>query len=69
MCVAMKEVDPIQVLRAFVQKHGSQAAAARRLNISEPYLCDLLYGRRAVSENIQKKLNLRTIVVEDRLSA
>jgi plasmid maintenance system antidote protein VapI len=45
-------------LRKFVAQHPTQKAAARALGISEPYLCDLLNGRRLFSTNMLDRLGL-----------
>lgn len=43
-------------LKRRVRDAGSQTAVARELNVSNPYLCDILKGRRAISENIAHAL-------------
>ena len=65
---AIKEIDPLETLRAFVSKHETQGAAADALEISGAYLSDLLKGRREPSPAILEKLGLRRIVVEARAS-
>lgn len=59
----MEEIDPIEYLRRVVQVHGSQRRAAEAMEISEPYLSDLLHGRRECSKVILQRLGLRRIVV------
>jgi transcriptional regulator with XRE-family HTH domain len=59
----MKEIDPLDRLRAFVAKHETQAAAAEALGVSGPYLSDILNRRRDFSDQILKRLGLRRIVV------
>jgi hypothetical protein len=59
----MKQIDPLERLRAFVAKYPSQAKAAAALEISGPYLSDLLSGRREISDAILGRLGLRRIVV------
>ena len=55
-------VDPLEHLKRLVSQYPTQAAAARALEISQPYLTDLLYGRRRFSERMLAKLGLgRTI--------
>ena len=63
----MKSTDPIGVLRAFVAKHASQREAARALRISQPYLHDILHGKRSVSDNMLAKLGLTRVEVVTRL--
>jgi len=53
-----------QVLREFVARHGSQIAAARALGISQPYMSDIMNGRRNLSERIMKALGLERVIVE-----
>jgi len=53
-----------QVLREFVARHGSQIAAARALGISQPYMSDIMNGRRDLSERIMKSLGLERVIVE-----
>lgn len=60
----MKQVEPIDRLRAFVAKYGTQNDAAAALEISRPYLSDILNGRREFSDTILARLGLCRIVVE-----
>jgi len=53
-----------QVLREFVARYGSQIAAARALGISQPYMSDIMNGRRDLSERIMKSLGLERVIVE-----
>ena len=53
-----------QVLREFVARHGSQSAAAKALGISQPYMSDIMNGRRDLSERIMKALGLERVIVE-----
>ena len=62
------ELDPIEVLRAFVDKHGTQVAAARALGVSKPHITDLLYGRRGFSPAMLDKLGLQRIVIQRKAS-
>lgn len=54
-------VDPLDVLRDLVRHHGSQKAVARHLNISEPFLSDVMNRRRDVSDRLVEKLGLCTV--------
>ena len=60
-----KAVDPYEVLDAFVARYETQREAAEVLEISQPYLTDLLQRRRNFSDNMLAKLNLTTIVVKE----
>jgi len=53
------ESFPVAEIEKFVESHGTQKVAAKYLNISEQYLCDILQGRRSVSENIASKFGWR----------
>lgn len=61
--MALKEVDPLTELRAFVARYRLQKEAAAALGISPNYLSDLLLGRRDLSETLLRALNLRATVV------
>ena len=53
-----KTINPLDELKRIVQEAGNQRAAADRLGISQPYLCDLLLSRRTFSSNMLAKMNL-----------
>lgn len=55
-------VDPLVILRQVVEANGSQVETARALCISVAYLCDLLHGRRQVSEAVAESLGLERVV-------
>lgn len=59
----MDETNPRHMLRQLVSQYGTQKAAAMSLGISQPYLSDLMKGRRTFSDKILKKLGLRSVVV------
>jgi len=59
----MKEIDPLERLKAFVEKHKTQAAAAEALGVSRPYLSDIINGRRDFSDAVLERLGLRRVVV------
>ena len=63
-----RETDPLKELQLFVSKHPTQSAAARVLDISEPYLSDMLNGRRDISEPMLDKLGLVRVVTVVRAS-
>ena len=52
-------VDALVYLKALIETHGSQTAAAQRLKVSVPYVNDLLHGRRKFSKVMLAKLGLR----------
>ncbi len=56
-------VDPLEKLARCHLKHGTQAKTAEYLGISQPYLNDLLKGRRPFSKRVLDALNLREIVI------
>ena len=49
------------------EKDGSQAALARRLNVSAPYLSDVLNGRREPGDAILEPLGFRRVIVYERI--
>ena len=58
------DIDAVVRLRALADKLGSQREAAQALEVSEPYLSDILRGRRRVSDAMLAKLGLRRTVIE-----
>lgn len=60
----MRTKEPLAVLKSFVSKYPTKRAAAQALDISAPYLTDLLYGRRKFSEAMLAKIGLRRMVIE-----
>lgn len=54
-----KALSPIERLRQLVADYGSQAAAARALGVSQPYVHDLLHGRRLFSAAMLARLGMR----------
>lgn len=56
--------DPLAEFRKFVRRFSTQREAARALGISEPYVTDLIKGRRTFSRTVLAKLGLQQIVVE-----
>lgn len=53
----------IQELRMRIEEAGSQKAFAEAVGISEPYLSDILAGRREPGEKILKPLGLQRKVI------
>jgi hypothetical protein len=64
--MAKQQINPAERLQAFVAKYPTQRAAAEALEISGPYLSDLLSVRREISDAILARLGLGRIVVEVR---
>ena len=58
------ETNPLEVLRALVAQYPTQRAAAKALAVSQPFLHDLLNGRRTFSDKMLGKLGLRRAVVK-----
>lgn len=56
-----KSLDPLKVLRSYVAQHSTQAAAADALDISAPYLSDILAGKRGFSQRVLTGLGLRRV--------
>jgi transcriptional regulator with XRE-family HTH domain len=46
---------------------GSQKAAAKRLGVSEQYLCDVLKGRREPGKKLLDALGYRRVVVYEQV--
>ena len=60
----MTTADPIKALHRVVDACVTQRAAAKKLGISEPFMSDLLRGRRTFSDRMLAKLGLRRDVVK-----
>ncbi len=58
-----KVINPLEHLRALVDKRGSQKAVASELGVSQAFVSDLLQGHRQFSGKILRKMGLRNIVV------
>jgi len=57
--VIFEEQDIVQLLRAAVERDGSQAAWARRRNIERVYINGILRGKRPVTKTVANALGLR----------
>lgn len=57
--------NPTERLEAHVARYRTQREAAAALGITQPYLSDLLQGRRTFSDAILGKLGLRWAVVKE----
>lgn len=58
----MKSVTIPQKLSEWAKRLGSQRALAKELGVSEPYLSDVINGRRDPGPKILKALGLERIV-------
>lgn len=58
--------DPVECLRALVEKHGTQKRVAGRLGVSRSYLADILNGRKPPGQRILAKLGFRQVKVYER---
>jgi hypothetical protein len=47
---------------AYVRSCGGQAAAAKKLKMSTQYLCDIIMGRRPISEKFAAKLGYEWVL-------
>ena len=54
---------PLEALTELVEVLGSQAAAARHVDVGRQYMSDLLSGRRGISGRIAKALGFKKRVV------
>lgn len=57
----------IELIRHIIREHGSQSAVAKSLNISPAYLSDILNGKRAISEEVAKRLGYRRVVFFEKI--
>jgi hypothetical protein len=53
--------EVVQLLRAAVEREGSQLAFARRYDLERTQLNQILKGKRPVSANVVKALGLRKV--------
>lgn len=53
----------LERIRIVVAGAGNQKAAAKRLGVSEQYLCDVLKGRREPGKKLLNALGYRRVVV------
>ena len=59
----MKNTSPVlEKLKQFVENAGSQAEAARRLDITESYISLLLRGKRPITDAIANQLGFAKVV-------
>lgn len=53
---------PHQKLREMVKAAGTQKAVAKELRISQQFLCEVLSGKRDVSQSLAQKLGFKRVV-------
>lgn len=63
----LNELDPIVLIREFVEAFGSQRAFALHCKISESFLSDILSGRRAITDNVLNAVGLRRVSYYERV--
>jgi hypothetical protein len=64
LCI-LNDDDVVDLLRASVEREGSQAAFAKRYGINRTDLSAILNGRRRVSGSIARALGLRRVYVTE----
>ena len=57
----MDEETMLGELRAFVETCDSKSQAAEMMDVSLPFLCDVLQGRRRVSDKIARYFGRRKV--------
>lgn len=55
--------DMLQILTNNIVNAGSQKKAAKKLGITPQYLCDIMKGKRLVSEDIAKQLGFERRII------
>jgi hypothetical protein len=63
--VVFDEDDVVRLLRAAVEREGSQVAFAKRQGVDRPLVNAILNGKRPVSGPIAKALGLRKVYVAE----
>lgn len=61
--LVFEEDDVVHLLRAAVEREGSQIAFADRYGVNRAYISTVLNGRRRVSGSLAKALGLRRVYV------
>lgn len=65
----MRQIDPMMEMRAGIAAAGSQRQWALANGLSPQYVCDLLSGRREMTDRVLARLGLRRIVRYERIGA
>lgn len=63
----MASVNPDKALRRYLKPFANQRAAAKSLDITQQYLCDMLHHRRPISVRILGRLGLVRVAVYRRV--
>jgi hypothetical protein len=61
--LVLNDEDVFDLLKAAVEREGSQAAFAKRYEVNRSELSSILNGRRRVSASLAKALGLRRVYV------
>jgi hypothetical protein len=57
------DIDARARLVAAIRKAGGQRALSREWGVSQQYICDVINGRRPISDSLLEKLGLRRTVI------
>jgi len=57
------EEQAVELIRAMVDREGSQSKVAAELRVSPSFISDILAGSRKVSDNIAKRLGYSKVIV------
>lgn len=60
---AFTQHDLLDEIAALVDRLGTRTLTARHLQISLPYLSDVMLGRRIISSNLAEKLGFRKVTL------
>jgi hypothetical protein len=61
--LVLNDDDVFDLLKAAVEREGSQAAFAKRYDVNRSELSSILNGRRRISASLTKALGLRRVYV------
>ncbi len=62
----LNDDEAFDLLKAAVEREGSQAAFAKRFDVNRSELSSILNGRRRISASLAKALGLRKVYVAER---
>ena len=57
----------IELIRSLIHQYGSQVRVAERLDISPAFLSDILAGKRAISDNVARRLGYRRVIFFEKI--
>lgn len=66
--MALREADPLAVLKAFVEQSGGQKAASVKLGCSPQFISNILNGHKGIPDAMLGKLGLRRAVAVEKAS-